>query len=233
MIIQKFLIAGGNSTALVAHCPDSQRPVAVKSLLDQVEQVGFVDHDGRLPRILMMGGEFCINATIAFASTLGASGSLTASGAVHPVSFTNTEVETTIRLPLAWSKRGNIVLLEGIGFILLEKHSREQVGKKKLSALCRKFDLPAFGAILFQNDTITPYVFVAGVDSCVRETACGSGSVALYLHNGTSRVRQPTGQFITVSGEQEIQISAQVTAMGDMTTCPTEQDTFVHGKISL
>jgi histidine racemase len=233
MIIQKFLIAGGNSTALVAHCPDSQRAAAVKTLLDQVEQVGFVDHDGRLSRIQMMGGEFCINATIAFASTLGTSGSLTSSGAVHPVSFINTNKETTIRLPIAWRKQGNMVLLEGIGFILLENHSREQIGKKKLSALCRKFDLPAFGAILFQNDAITPYVYVAGVDSCVRETACGSGSVALYLHNGTSRVRQPTGQFITVSGEQEIHISARVTAMEGMTTCPTQQDKFVHGKISL
>ncbi|HDQ41408.1 MAG TPA: hypothetical protein ENN39_10325 [Desulfonatronum sp.] len=213
MFVQTFLVAGGNSTALVADCPDSRKPALISSLLEQVEQVGFVDQAGDLPRIRMMGGEFCINATLAFASTLGTSGSLIASGAEHPVSFTNTGGVTAIRMSMAWRKHGNIVLLEGIGFILLEKHSSEQIDKKRLSALCRNFDLPAFGAILFENDAITPYVYVAGVDSCVRETACGSGSVALYLHNGTSLVRQPTGQFITVSGDREIQISARVTVM--------------------
>lgn len=218
MHIQRFLIAGGNSTALVAECPAPERPEVLSSLMGQVEQVGFIDQGGSLPHIQMMGGEFCINATLAFASVLGQTGTLAASGAEHPVSFCNSGSggqEAAIRLPLKWRKEGNIVLLEGIGFVLLEQNGHATVEKDEIKALCMRYSLPAFGAILFNDDAITPYVYVAGVESFVRETACGSGSVALHLFNGTSRVKQPTGQFITVTKHVDFHISARVTTMND------------------
>lgn len=221
MLVRKFLIAGGNATALVAGCPESERPGALSSLMGQVEQVGFIDQDGGRPRIRMMGGEFCINATLAFAATLGRTGTLTASGAGHPVSFCNSGQESSIRLPLQWRKEGNIVLLEGIGFVLWDQDSRATVEKDEVKALCTRYSLPAFGAILYRKDAITPYVYVAGVDSFLRETACGSGSVALYLFNGVSRVRQPTGQTINVAGHGDFHVSARVTAMNS--PLPTAQ----------
>lgn len=45
---------------------------------------------------------------------------------------------------------------------------------------------------------------VAAVNSFVRETACGSGSVALHLFNGAVRVKQPTGRVITVTSQGDL-----------------------------
>lgn len=214
MFIQTFLVAGGNSTALVSDCPAPQKPSLIDSLLNQVEQVGFVDQAGNLPRIRMMGGEFCINATLAFASTLGTAGCLSADGVDHPVCFANSDQESSIRLPLNWRKEGNIVLLEGIGFVLWDGERRTAVEKDEIKALCIRYNLPAFGAILFDQDAITPHVYVTNVDSFVAETACGSGSVALHLYTGITRVKQPTGQYISVHHDQEFHIRARVTSMG-------------------
>lgn len=210
MTIRTFLIAGGNATALVRDCPSSLRASLAADLLRAVEQVGFVDDQAHPPRLEMMGGEFCINATLAFASTLGPKGVVVVSGLNRPAGFVNTSRTTRVTIPLRWSRTGNIVLLEGIGFVLYPRsdgHAPKNTSgnapddaqiKRELTDLCTRFDLPAFGAIHFSGDAILPYVFVATVDSYVPETACGSGSVAFSLFTGQDRVRQPTGQFITV-----------------------------------
>ena len=214
MTIRTFHIAGGNATALGRDGPPSLRASLAADLLREVEQVGFVDNQAHAPRLEMMGGEFCINATLAFASTLGPTGVVVVSGLNRPAGFVNTSRTTRVTIPLRWSRTGNIVLLEGIGFILhprSEGHTQKNTTgnapdnvpgnaqiKRELSDLCTRFNLPAFGSIHFSGDAIIPYVYVAAVDSYVPETACGSGSVAFSLFNGQDRVRQPTGQFITV-----------------------------------
>ncbi|PTN32233.1 hypothetical protein [Desulfonatronum sp. SC1] len=206
MTTRKFLIAGGNATALVRDCPPARRASLAADLLREVEQVGFVDHQAHPPRLEMMGGEFCINATLAFASTLGPNGTLGVSGLDQSVDFVNTPHAARVTIPLRWSLTDNIALLEGIGFILhptSDGHAQSSTTnhpriKREVADLCGRFDLPAFGAIHFSDDAIIPYVYVAAVDSFVPETACGSGSVAFSLFTGQDRVRQPTGQFITV-----------------------------------
>ena len=228
MTIRTFLIAGGNATALVRDCPASRRASMAADLLRDVEQVGFVDHQSSPPRLEMMGGEFCINATLAFASTLGPKGVVAVSGLNRPAGFVNTPQTTRVTIPLRWSMSGNIVLLEGIGFILSPQpdgHAPKNTTdyariKGELTDLCTRFNLPAFGAIHFSGDAIIPYVYVAAVDSSVPETACGSGSVAFSLFTGQDRVCQPTGQFITVrrvagkdrgeEGVERFEIEAQV-----------------------
>lgn len=211
MIIRTFLIAGGNATALVQDCPAPRRASLAADLLREVEQVGFVDHQAHPPRLEMMGGEFCINATLAFASTLGPRGTVGVSGLDRPVDYGSTAQTTRVTIPLRWSLTDNIVLLEGIGFVLSprsdNRHPLEALdharNKRALAGLCSRYNLPAFGAIHFADDAITPYVYVAAVDSYVPETACGSGSVAFSLFTGQSRVRQPTGQVITVGRHEE------------------------------
>ncbi|WP_031385410.1 hypothetical protein [Desulfonatronum thiodismutans] len=206
MTTRKFLIAGGNATALVRYCPPARRASLAADLLQEVEQVGFVDHQAHPPRLEMMGGEFCINATLAFASTLGPKGTVGVSGLDRPADFVNTPHATRVTIPLRWSLTDNILLLEGIGFILhpqSDGHTQNSTTnhpriKRELADLCARFGRPAFGAIHFSDDAIIPYVYVATVDSFVPETACGSGSVAFSLFTGQDRVRQPTGQFITV-----------------------------------
>lgn len=68
---QKFLIAGGNSTLLVWGCPVWKKSQVIKKYLGEVEQVGFIENANGISSLEMMGGELCINATLALASKLG------------------------------------------------------------------------------------------------------------------------------------------------------------------
>lgn len=198
MTIHKFLIAGGNATALVQGCPASRRTSLAANLLREVEQVGFMDVHARPPFMEMMGGELCINATLAFASHVGPAGRILVSGSEHPISFENTSETTRAAIPLQWSMTENLVLLEGIGFVLHPQSAGRVPAKNELAELCATFGLPAFGAIFYSGEAITPYVYVAAMDSYVPETACGSGSVAYSLFSGREQIRQPTGRIITV-----------------------------------
>lgn len=213
MRISGFLIAGGNATALVLDAPRREQPGLASTLLGRVEQVGYITPGYPRPSLRMMGGEFCINATLAFASTLGQSGEITVSGLSRPVAFRNNGPVTSISVPMHWSRHDNIVLLEGIGFVLHAWRKPSSQDRAELSTLCAEHDLPAFGAIFHQSNRINPVVHVAEVNSCVQETACGSGSVAFSLYSGINDVLQPSGQIITVHGRDPFQISARVTPL--------------------
>ena len=210
MNIKKFLIANGNSTALIFGCPVTDRKKIVNKLLKEVEQVGFVSKKATLPVLEMMGGELCINATLAFASTLGKSGELTTSGLKNPIPYSNLKNKTTIKIPVEYEKKDNIILLDGIGYILFDTKDRPIATKEELSDLCKKYHLPAFGGIIFEGNRITPYVFVESVDSFVKETACGSGSIAFSILSGCQNVIQPSGKTISVEKKEFFEISAEV-----------------------
>ncbi len=211
MNIRKFLIAGGNSTMLVWDCPVDQRKEVSLKLLESVEQVGFVE-TGDLPRLVMMGNELCINATIAFAYTLGNSGELQTSGLDMSVTYENEDNKTTVHLPIRYKKDGNVVLLSGIGFECTNKS--EPVEKEYVSTLAKKYNMPAFGVAQFDNNKLTPYVYVKETDSMVKETACGSGSIAISLITGQNEIVQPTGESIFVREEgNKIVVSAKVTEL--------------------
>ena len=198
MTTRKFLIAGGNPTALVQGCPLAYRDHTAGALLRNVEQVGFIQPLASPPHMEMMGGEFCLNASLAFASTLGPTGNLSVSGLNLPATYANPGKKTRISVPIHWVVDGNIVLLEGIGFVLHPHGSGHCPGKQDLADFCARFNLPAFGSILFSDNTIFPTVLVPSMDSFVPETACGSGSVAFSLFTGEQRVRQPSGDVIAI-----------------------------------
>jgi len=213
MNVKKFLIAGGNSTALVYDCPTEQRAEMSSQLLSEVEQVGFVATKAKLPELTMMGGDLCINGTIAFASTLGSTGELSTSGLKNPIPYTNEGGTTSIRIPFSYKQEGNIVLLGGIGFILYATKERSEIAKSELVSLSERYSLPAFGGIIYEDNHIIPYVYVAGVDSFVAETACGSGSIAFCIFSGVTEVIQPTGKSISIKKGEFFDISAIVTPM--------------------
>ncbi|GAB6060868.1 hypothetical protein [Desulfonatronum parangueonense] len=221
MQIRKFLIAGGNATALVRDCPSGSRKALVAELLQEVEQVGFMKNDSRPPRMDMMGGEFCINASLAFASTLEPQGWIEVSGLEQPFFYSNHADTTVITVPLTWSRHDNIILLQGIGFILLPLAQCPDIDKASLADLCSRFSMPAFGAVLYTDNRIIPYVHVPAVDSFVPETACGSGSVAFSIFSGVNNVVQPSGGIIAVrqpenqegASKQTFSIEAAVTSL--------------------
>jgi hypothetical protein len=212
MNVKKFLIAGGNLTALVYDCHVVDRDKTAKKLLNDVEQVGFVSTKATFPKLTMMGGELCINATLAFASTLDKNGELTTSGLKDPIPYSNKNELTTIKIPFKIKKNENVILLDGIGFILYDIKEKSEIKKSELSDLSKKYSLPAFGGIIYNKNKIIPYVYVAGVNSFVKETACGSGSVAFNAFSGIKNVIQPTEKIISIKKRADFfDISAKVT----------------------
>ena len=202
MIIFTLKIAGGNPTALVYRYVSKNK--TIKKLLKIVEQVGFVSGN----KLEMSGGELCINATLAFASTLKQKGILYTSGVKEPILYENKVNNTTIKIPLKYKKERNIILFEGIGFIC---SNRLKPTKSILKFYCNKYNLPAFGLIKYNQVNITPYVYVKAINSFVKETACGSGSISYNIFSGRKRIIQPTGKIIKVNIKKDkIFVSAEV-----------------------
>lgn len=176
--------------------------------LKKVEQVGFVNLEKKL--LKMMGGELCINATLAFASTFKKNGTLFTSGVNTPVRYKNKQNKTTIRLKLNYKKIKNIILFDGIGYICIKENKSYKISKKISKNLAKEYNLPAFGIILYKRNKITPYIYVREIDSFVKETACGSGSIAFSIFSKNEKIIQPTNEIISVTVNNTIEVSAEV-----------------------
>ncbi len=209
MQTQKYLIANGNTTIIVWDSDDLDRATLNSLFLAQVEQVGYVSTKAGLPAFEMMGGELSINGTLAFASTFGMRGAFYTSGVNSAVEFVNIDDLTIITLPLRYSIVQSTVLFEGIGYIYMNESPQDK--RLFLKDLARTYGLPAFGLLLYKNDVLYPTIYVRETDSCVEESACGSGSVALSLLTNCTEVLQPSGGIITINKDTEaFTISAKV-----------------------
>lgn len=210
MKLKTFLIAGGNPTLLVWGCPPSKKTAVARAYLGKVEHVGFVSQKNGCEKLEMMGGELCINATLALASQAGANNEIYTNGLNNPIKISNKNGETTVELALPYKRIGNLVLFPGIGFMYVEKDDEET--KKMLAKLASKYRLPAFGIAVYQSRKLTPYVYVKDMDSLFKETACGSASIAVSLVTGENDIIQPTGEIISVEkGKNTIIVKAKVT----------------------
>lgn len=211
MKLNKFLIAGGNSTLLVKGYKSSEKGEIIKKYLGEVEQIGFISYPKGTPKLLMMGNELSINATLALAKMLSnKSGKLLTSGYKGFVPYKNQKQYTKIELSIAYEKIGNIVLLNGIGYVFLKEN--KQISKSYLFYYCSKYNLPAFGAIFYKDKKLVPYVYVKQTDSLFKETACGSASAVLNILTGEKSIIQPTGKIISVEKtDNNFVISAEVT----------------------
>lgn len=210
--MNKYLIAGGNSTILIKNPPKEQnkRITLARELLEEVEQVGFIEQSADLiPQMSMMGNELSINGTLAFAKYLGNSGYLRTSGTTSLIKYENKSEATTIELKLPFKKNGEVILFEGIGYLV----SNTQIPtKNNLKALAERYELPAFGQIEYRQNTITPFVYVKDTDSLVKESACGSGSIAFALKTNQRKIRQTTGGYIVIEQKNKLfKISSEVT----------------------
>jgi len=184
--------------------------------------VGFLDQaQNNAQRLTMMGGELCVNATLAAAYSQAQD-----TGVLMLSDGTNVQYEVrgelvSIRIRLAYQivfgdVGCRVVVFDGIGYIVCQRTIRAK--RRMLQQLCKKYSLPAAGIIEVQDNTIRPIVYVAATDSLVYETACGSGSIAYYLTTDRAKVgrslhvRQPTGQNIFVQQKNPTQPEFTVTA---------------------
>lgn len=246
---------GGNPTILVTGpklSAQARAAVAAELMHPQhlvAEQVGFIDLAASPPRLDMMGGEFCLNATRClvyemwhaglFLPLAGADdyfGLVQSSGLEQPAQvrvknarntpadkpaecFVQLEVKREI---VEVDKGALLVRLPGICHLLLDERyhdlpeypmvaTRERLGRYGL------LDEAACGVIWHRMEPIaeknltacriTPIIHVAATKSCVAETSCGSGTLALALAlvpkmsfegdgQALMRVVQPSGEAI-------------------------------------
>ena len=188
---------------------DVQPRVAAELLRREkdAEQVGFAEGlAAGDPRLQMMGGEFCGNATMSMAAWLhrdlpiGESRALTlpVSGASAPVACRVTRLDgcfigtvamplperiETLSLPVCGVMQSlPTVFLPGISHVIVPA---DMIGRDRAEETLRSWShlLPgeAMGLLLLAEDqtSFAPLVYVKPTDSCVWERGCGSGSAAI------------------------------------------------------
>ena len=195
----------GNITLFVLDPVEKERRAALAAELMRrlpemkVEQVGFAcpadaDTDGRME---MMGGEFCGNATRAYAMYISQQKGglsevrLRVSGCGHVVSALVDPARGTARaeMPLpravraaeAGGCRGTLVDLGGIAHFVVENAAPSESFFHAAEPLFSSIEgLDAYGVIFLDRTShrMTPLVKVVDTGTLVWEGSCGSGSIA-------------------------------------------------------
>ncbi|MBQ7738294.1 MAG: hypothetical protein IJT59_01375 [Desulfovibrionaceae bacterium] len=249
----------GNTTLFLQGKPESTalRINLAKQALTQkalaAEQVGFI-WDNNLQ---MAGDEFCLNATAALAANLYLESQkinlaqefvLNVSGWPSPILASaqgNDPQKTQVKLKLTLPKfslesiANNIFLVkfEGISHFLISANCYRQEAQNTLTKLIAWAHLesePCVGAIWWEEIgpncfKITPLVWVKDVATCVFETACGSGSLALALK--MSKTQNLNNQEISLVQPSGATISCQVK---EENVCVKSQvDFLAQGQVSL
>ena len=102
-----------------------------------------------------------------------------------------------------------MVVFEGIAFQCGTEDLEPT--RDEFQQLARQHKVPAFGIIEYDAKQIYPSIYVAKTNSLMRESACGSGSIAANLLYREETIRQPTGEDIkVVRKDNEFTVSANV-----------------------
>lgn len=192
----------GNLTAIVLSPVAAQDRAKIAAEMmarcpEGFEQVGFADETsltGDLPTLCMMGGEFCGNATRAFAcyaakvrgpgrNAARRIGQRRAGTRAVAVDLRQNRAYAQMPLPYAleWisvnKQKIPLVRMEGINHALLLDAAPSPEAAERVLAAMPKQD--ARGVLFVQGEKMTPLVEVAATGTRVWESSCGSGTVAL------------------------------------------------------
>lgn len=211
-----------NITLLVTtSVPRDVQPRVAAELLRRekdAEQVGFAEGlAAGNPRLQMMGGEFCGNATMSMAAWLhrelpvGAERALTlpVSGAPQPVACRITRIDGcfmgTVAMPLperieqlslpvgGVMQTFPVVHLPGICHVIAPAEVIDRArAEETLRSWSELLSGEAMGLLLLEESqtAFTPLVYVKPTDSCVWERGCGSGSAAIGAWLASVRGRE-------------------------------------------
>lgn len=210
----KLVDTAGQITAVVISAVKrSRQSFMAQKLMNgekTVEQVVFLEKDRGRYRLQMMGNELSINGSLAGAYLLSQITKrkkfyIEISGLNLPVKTASGAKNITANFPISILRKteNNVVLLSGMAYILEPLPEKEgdimQEIKKTLSDTTKSYKVPAAGIIFYKESTIKPLVYVKDTDSLVCENACGSGSLAYFVAFGYSKIKQPSGSYITIS----------------------------------
>ena len=192
----------GNLTGLVLTPVAREARAALAARLmalcpEGFEQIAFVDEEtlgGPMPRMEMMGGEFCGNASRAFgwyaAQRRGRGETalcVSVSGAAEPLRVQLDAARgcayADMPLPVRCVRIGaagrtvDVAHMEGIDHALVTDAAPSEALAR--AVLAQMPPAPAQGVLFLEGNRMTPYVHVAATGTGVWESSCGSGSVAL------------------------------------------------------
>ena len=201
-----------NVTILVTSPVPRERQGAVAARLlawDSVcgEQVGFLEECGAQPRLQMMGGEFCGNATMSLGAYFAWRGCLPdggceerqieVSGADAPVPCRIERIgdayRGTVQMPLPesvcevvlesddGSRRLPLVCLPGIAHVVAPAAISRAEIERRIRGWNAVVRADALGVLRYDEaaQSMEPIVYVPATDSAVWERGCGSGTAAL------------------------------------------------------
>jgi len=184
--------------------PAELRPKVASALMKRqdppAEQVAFVTASSPLPRMEMMGGEFCGNASRSFGMLSAIQQGMTrgkvtvaASGCAHPLEVEVDLQANTARVEMPLHKALHqleidgqpvpVLEFEGLCHAVLDCAPDAALAQKVIQQVSREIFADAIGVIFLQRDPlyITPVVYVPATQSTVWEHSCGSGSLAAAL----------------------------------------------------
>lgn len=220
----------GNTTILVTTpVPAADQPSAAAKLMEAepaAEQVGFLSKEEGFDTVLRMaGGEFCGNASMCAAVMAAADrnmdeGTLTlrVSGASGPVKVrvkrqADGSYEGTVAMPCPVSieerdlpgiGRRPVVFFDGIAHIIIEEKPDKEAAEALAPHLVKVLGSDAVGLMFldYENETLTPLVYVPEAGTLFWENSCASGTTAAgaYLAAKEGRavqltLRQPGGNL--------------------------------------
>lgn len=217
----KIYFPGGNRTALVfKSLPKQQYAKISRAIMErcsEIEQVGFVSNLKTNPRLDMMGGEFCGNASRCLAYELFSNNKknsvFSVSGYKGKILGEVKKVNVAIILKKDFFKNirphalGYEVNLQGISFLVT---SKKNIGVSA-EVFLKKFvsNRPAVGLLRLvkkgKNYCIFPIIFVPSTNTLVEESACVSGSIAAALvlnklgQGKFFNILQPSGKHFKVN----------------------------------
>lgn len=200
----------GNRTAFVLTpvAPELRAALAARMMAlcpEGFEQVGFTCPESLLaplPRLDMMGGEFCGNASRAFALLAAARRgrgetelAISVSGAKGPVhvrldpargtAYAHMPLPTALETVCARGQTIPVVRMEGIAHAIVTDNAPSADAAQAVLHAMPLSD--AQGVLFVKGAHVTPLVHVPATGTSVWESSCGSGSVALAWYLARKR----------------------------------------------
>lgn len=251
----------GNRTMLVTSPVErDDQAKAAGGILDRdrsLEQVAFVEGEGGSRRLQMMGGEFCGNATMSFASMLAAESGVDSLDTEVEVSGCDGKVpvhvekdgegwlgKVTMPLPNE-SKVKNfgryklpIVRFDGITHTIVTDRLPKPLAEMLIREWANKIRVDAFGILLLNEDytEMTPIVYVKSTDTVVKESSCASGTAAVGAYLALERkepvsltIRQPGGELTVEADVADGKVTKLI--LGGHVTCVDEGQFEVEEKV--
>ncbi len=217
-----LITIAGQTTALVevndAPTPITSGSARAKLIMDKnpiIEQVGFINPIALpYPQFMMMGNELSIIGTLAAGAWLleilnQSQVLLITSGLKQLVEVKKQRQGLFLTLPNSIIRSVNkskcLVQLSGITFRLICGLRNSKILKPiEKSWLEERAQLsPASGIIFYDQQSIQPVVYVKATRSLVWESACGSGSLALFALTGLKLIKQPSGATLQISSQDD------------------------------